>query len=483
MALQLPAELWLTIFQHAVGGDEIVDQPIPGSLNDSTWSKMLFGDWTLRTPEESFNILQRSRYLTLKSITATCKPWRRWATEFLFKILHFSNPVSIQRLCAVYDRDRHLGRLSRRLQVSQNLSGRRHTPSDLEYSLVPLIRHCTRLQVLSIDASLGESFGPIVDAFCTYCPKTLHTLRISVHVDHLARVIWMLDLLPSLKSLHLDFTGSPNENVELGAASGLVLTLRRLQQLSVQGFFTDFLEEASSWEFPVLQEVRMDFLGHRDDFPDIIGFLSAHGRHLTCLDINAVPSLDVPAILSRCSQLTTFCFNADWKLRPDPLFRASHIVYAPHPNITTIGCHQLLYAFGVNSATSMDPLSIHLIRQSNDRNFAALTKRNFPKLQRIRVLNKMLLRDLEASDGPDTPCYERWERWWDQCASQRISLEDCTGAPLGTLPEKDVPDEESVVTQEERPKDPFTVIRELVLECQRLGAHPAQLGMQPTPTF
>ena len=52
-----------------------------------------------------------------------------------------------------------------------------------------------------------------------------------------------------------------------------------------------------------------------------------------------------------------------------------------------------------------------------------------------------VLRDLNAADGPEGSCFERWERWWDQCARQRIRLEDCTGNLLGTLPE-DPQDEE-----------------------------------------
>jgi len=301
----------------------------------------------------------------------------------------------------------------------------------------------------------------------------------NVDVHDLARVIWMLDLLPALMSLHIEFGGRPSEGLQLGAASGLVLTLKRLQSLSLRGFFTDFLEQAVSWEFPALESLALDFLNYRDDSPDVMEFIEIHGGGLTFLDVNTISSLDVATVLSKCPQLTTFCFNPDWKLPPDPTVfgEASRLVRHPHHNITTIGCHQLLYAFGVGYAAtyaSMDPLSTLLIRRANDMNFAALTKRNFPNLQRIRVLNKMLLRDLETADGPERSCYERWERWWDQCARQRVRLEDCTGAVLGTLPEKEMDeDDESALSHEsEPPKDTLTVIRELMLECRRLTAVP-----------
>ncbi|THH30056.1 hypothetical protein EUX98_g4110 [Antrodiella citrinella] len=302
-------------------------------------------------------------------------------------------------------------------------------------------------------------------------------MYINVDAHDLARVIWMLDLLPALKMLHIDFGERSNESLHLGAASGLVLTLKRLQSLSLRGFFTDFLEEAVSWEFPALESLALDFLKYRDDSPDVMEFIQVHGERLTYLDVNTIFSLDVASVLGKCPRLTTFCFNPDWKLPPDPtIYGASRLVTHPHPNITTIGCHQLLYAFGVGYAAtyaSMDPLSTLLIRRANDMNFAALTKRNFPNLRCIRVLNKMLLRDLETADGPERACYERWERWWDQCAGQHIRLEDCTGAVLGTLPEKDMDeDDDSVVTQDEPlpTKDTLTVIRELMLECRRLTA-------------
>lgn len=314
-------------------------------------------------------------------------------------------------------------------------------------------------------------------------------MHISVAVDDLARVIWMLDLLPALTSLHLEFRGRSNEGIHLGAASGLVLLLKRLRHLSLRGFFTDFLEEAISWEFPVLESLALDFLNFRDDSPDIVEFIKSHGRRLTFLDINSICPLDVASVLDQCPQLITFCFNPDWRLPPDLTVHgeASRLVGYPHPTITTIGCHQLSYAFGVGFAAtyaSSDPLSTHLIRRTNDMNFAALTKRNFPKLQCVRVLSRMLLKDLETADGPDAACYERWERWWDQCANQHIRLEDCTGADLGTLPEKDATDEEESVVSREEPvvKDTFTVIRELASECRRL-AGPNQPYVQAAPAY
>ncbi|KAF9777394.1 hypothetical protein BJ322DRAFT_1025767, partial [Thelephora terrestris] len=96
----------------------------------------------------------------------------------------------------------------------------------------------------------------------------------------------------------------------------------------------------------------------------------------------------------------------------------------PHPNIGTIGVHQLLFAFGVGRAAKSEPFKIEYMQRCNDMNFAAVNKRNFPKLQG-------LLRDLEQNDGPSQLGLSRWEKWWDQ-------LEDCTGGLLGTLPQDEL---------------------------------------------
>ena len=74
----------------------------------------------------------------------------------------------------------------------------------------------------------------------------------------------------------------------------------------------------------------------------------------------------------------------------------------------------------------------------NDYNFSAISKTNFPKLKLVRVLESTVLNDLNKNNGPaEGVCYERWERWWEQCAGQGIRLEDCTGSLLGTLPGTD----------------------------------------------
>ena len=164
----------------------------------------------------------------------------------------------------------------------------------------------------------------------------------------------------------------------------------------------------------------------------------------------------------------------------------SKLTNSPHPNITTVGVHQLLYAFGVGYTAKSDRFMIEYMQRSNDINFAALTKRNFPKLQCVRVLSRSLLRALEGNSGPSQLGLSRWERWWDQCAQQEVRLEDCTGGLLGTLPqdepqsddsddEYDSDESETMGDWQEENRPPtIQELRDLLEECRRMSTEDDQ---------
>ena len=119
-------------------------------------------------------------------------------------------------------------------------------------------------------------------------------------------------------------------------------------------------------------------------------------------------TLDIVAIMDLCPFLTTFTFNADWYLsNPEnhPPSDVVALVNRPHQNITQIGCHGLLDAFGVGYGTSK--VCTYLIQRTNEKNMAALTKANFPNLKKVRVLSKPLLRKLKKNDGPEQECLQR----------------------------------------------------------------------------
>ena len=81
------------------------------------------------------------------------------------------------------------------------------------------------------------------------------------------------------------------------------------------------------------------------DSPDIVAFLTTHGLNLVVLDLNlnVDPPVDVPTILDICPALTTFTFNADWRVNPTGA--VSNVTKRPHPHISTIGLHGLSYTY------------------------------------------------------------------------------------------------------------------------------------------
>ncbi|PCH33809.1 hypothetical protein WOLCODRAFT_94220 [Wolfiporia cocos MD-104 SS10] len=476
MAQLLPPEIWLQIFSYAADDDSLFDHALPTSLWDSAWTRMLYGNlWYLRSPDEVLNTKQRQSYFTKKAISATCRAWRTLGAEFLFRFLYFNDPSYLQQFGPILNNNPNYGRWVKRIHITRYYAGLGATMYEMQKSLGSIIRHCPNLEIFVVSWPLSHSFSAVAYAL-RHRSKTLHTLSLNVPTASLGKAIVMLQTLPSLKSLHLEFEGSCPEDIELGASSDLEIALNDLQQLSLRGPCGDFVEQAIGWKMPSLQSLSLDFLSYRNDLPDIVDFLAHHGAHLTFLDINCIPDLDVPTILDLCPLLTTFAFNLDWRIESahTDIWGAGTLVHRPHANITTIGCHQLLHAFGVGDAAkyaAADPFTTHVVRRRNDANFAAITRAAFPRLARVRVLNRTLLRDLERADGPARDCYERWERWWDQCAAQGVRLEDCTGAPLGTLPMDDPEDEEveSEVDEDAEEQKKLQPLRDLLEECKRMS--------------
>lgn len=391
------------------------------------------------------------------------------------------------RLCSALDTDSQLSRQTKRIHISRYFQSAGLSAEEMDLAVISILQHSRKLEMLIFEWPLQASFTPIADALCHYCPRTLRVLHVSVPSQELAKLIWTLDTLQSLVALHVEFAERQTEEVRLGSARDIYLKFPKLEQLSLRGFFTDFMEEAIEWEFPCLKSFSLDFINYRDELPDVEEFLHNHGAGLAFLDINCIPPLDVPAILEVCPSLTSFSFNPDWRLPADETvpIEASLLVRTPHRGITSIGLHQLLYAFGVGYAaqySKVDLLATRYIRHSNDMNFAALTKRSFPNLKSVRLLSRTLLRDLEMSNGPDEVCYERWERWWAQCSKQGLRLEDCTGAELGYLPPDDTTEGTELTADDDDDEeeedsildalqyDPIEQVRALTRRCQQLSA-------------
>ena len=348
------------------------------------------------------------------------------------------------------------------------------TMQDLDNALMSVIRLCPNLEIFIVEWPMGNTFGPVVDTLAAYARKSLRTVHWNVSREAASKVIWALDSLPHLLAAHIHFetAAEDEEAVQLGSASNLTLTLPHLQQLSLRGHFQEFLEQATGWSLPGLRSFSFDCGNIRIDQPDAMAFLARHGAKLIILDLSCIPALDVPRILDMCPLLTTFSFNADWRIQqpgeevPVPTTSntvtlanqtMSLLVHHPHPNITSIGLHGLMYAFGVGYAAdyaTREPLQAHVIRRSNDLNIAALNEINFPKLQRVRALSRAMLQDLNDEDGPSEGDggVERYDSWWSMLSGSGIRLEDCTGALLGTLPE-DEHEEESEEEESDEDED------------------------------
>ena len=466
---ELPSEIWSQIFDLAADEDILFLPGIPTAMAESAWYRdIIVNEWRLRSPREAMNMLQRRSYATKKvrselcilkpvgltyfqAIISTCRQWRGAGSEFLFRCLYFSDPAKMISLSTFLDvtSDPEITSPSwwtRRIHISRYhpSPSRRATIEDMDQALVSIVSHCPNLEIFVMERPMGSAFGPVVDALATHAFRKLHTVHWNIPGEALAKVIWALDSLPLLIAVHVDFetpVPSIQETANLGSATNLPIMLPFLKQLSLRGYVEEMVEQCTGWDLPALCNLSVDSGTSVQDIPDIVEFLKNHGPNLSLLDLNVSPLLDIRTILDLCPNLSTFTFNADWRVMPHD-DAASELTTRPHPNITTIGLHGLSHAFGVGFAAAvgnLDPVRSRVMCRSNDLNVAALNKANFPKLQRVRALNRNMLSDLNKENGPsiENGGYERWNKWWNRFASFGITLEDCTGQALGTLPDED----------------------------------------------
>ncbi|KIM38035.1 hypothetical protein M413DRAFT_448073 [Hebeloma cylindrosporum] len=469
---ELPSEIWSQIFDLAADEDILFLPGIPTAMAESAWYRdIIVNEWRLRSPREAMNVLQRRSYATKKAIISTCRQWRGVGSEFLFRCLYFSDPAKMISLSTFLDVTSDPQTTSptwwtRRMHVSRYhpSPSRSATIEDMDTALISVVSQCPNLEIFVIERPMGNAFGPVVDALATHAFRKLHTVQWNVPGEALAKVIWALDSLPLLLAVHLDFetpVPSIHEIANLGSAANLPITLPFLKQLSLRGYVEEIVEQCTDWDLPALCNLSVDSGTSVQDIPDIVEFLKNHGPNLSLLDLNVSPHLDVRTILDLCPNLSTFTFNADWRVMPHDDV-ASELTTRPHQNITTIGLHGLSHAFGVGFAAAiitLDPVRSRVTCRSNDLNVAALNKMNFPKLQRVRALSRNMLSDLNKENGPsmENGGYERWNKWWNRFASFGIRLEDCTGQVLGTLPDEDPEgsqeDDESEEEEEEEEDD------------------------------
>ncbi|KAI0044782.1 hypothetical protein FA95DRAFT_1496544 [Auriscalpium vulgare] len=489
-AQDLPAEILTYIFELAVEDESLFEHMHATVMTESAWGrKTPTSDWLLMDPTKVAHAKQIRKYTITKAIMFTCRRWYKTAYHLLFECLFVSDPSRLPGVCTVLDRYAWLGWYVRRIHLHRYYATRRFTMSDLENMLVSVIHQCPNLELFTVEWAITPSFPAIADALTTYSTKSLRSIYWTLAPESLPRLIWALDSLPGLVSaeIHLEskhgLSGEAEDeaSILLGAAAEVAIALPALKQLTLWGHSQDFIEQATGWSLPALQSFTLDFAANRNDLPDVVPFLAQHGTQLLYLDLNTIPAIDIAAVLAACPLLKTFAFNPDWRLQfhvesADPAASPT-LLSSPHPNITHIGLHQLLHAFlpsrGSEITAALPTAATYLLQRINDLTFGQLTKRLFPQLQVIRVLNRTLLTGLEKNNGPEDEGMDRWKRWVAQCDAEGIRLEDCTGAHLGDLPmDEDEESDEEEDEEDETRLRPSNVkeLRSLIEEIRQMLA-------------
>ena len=107
---------------------------------------------------------------------------------------------------------------------------RRRTPFG-SHTKLPHIDHrsLSKLEVFIVNWPLSIYFSGIANALCTFVPHSLRVLQIIIPTPSLAKLIYMLQCLPNLVTVQVEFDGPPPEHLRLGAAGDLELTLAKLK--------------------------------------------------------------------------------------------------------------------------------------------------------------------------------------------------------------------------------------------------------------
>jgi hypothetical protein len=379
-----------------------------------------------------------------QAIISTCKQWRQIGFEGFFRHLYLSHATKVVGLCALLDSPSVLdttssyGRWTKKIHVGPYIFPGTDSTSVEEYeeSIIAVIRHCPKVELFIIERQLGSSFGPIMDALVLYASGHLHTIQLDIQGGFVPKVIWGLSSLPCIIAAHINIETNVQVPSPLIAEEIACPKLPYLQQIFLRGYVGSLLKQLGGCDLPSLRIFTLEDGINSHDSPNIEEFLRHHGSNLVLLDLKTRANTKIPLVLDLCPNVESFVFNADTCIEPHDDV-TSTIVNRPH-QLTTIGLHGLCHSFGVGTHyLQTNTFQTTYIAHSNDLIMGALNKVNFPKLHRIRVVNRSLLEDLNKSNGPsrESGGFQRWSRWLWTCENAQIRLEDCTGQPLGTLPD------------------------------------------------
>lgn len=421
----LPPELLKAILVEATPEGADIDSDYgPDFMDNYTWVFGRHGEWIVRPPQESANVIERFGYRTKTAIAAVNKLWNRLGTELLYKSLLLERPDQLGTLVHRLSEHRELGWWTQRITVHPYIPSSEAASSGVADCLQVLFHLCPNLQ----DVRLTCWFHDVhTVSICTSFVPALQHIRWTIPRSCVATFVHVLSQLRSLECLELSV--EEQEGYRETDLLPILGSMPRLRQLSLQGQLAILLRGIKSWRMPRLTDLSFTFLADAPCQKLANDLVSAHIHQLTSLTLNTVSPWDVATILSKGFNLSQISFNPDWPL--------PRLVDEPHPGIQAIGLHGLWYGFEVGPGEIMatrHPARAAAIRTSNDRNIRRITRQAFPNLHRVRVLDSKLLLELHRAGGPSPRQIVPWRRWMENAMRNGYTIEDCTGNLIGSLP-------------------------------------------------
>lgn len=91
---QLPSEIWTRIFDLAADEGIIFNHDLPTVMAECVWFKTIFGQWQLRTAQESINLIQRRSYATKKVGV--------FLSKSLLRLTSLGNHIHLQKMASTW---------------------------------------------------------------------------------------------------------------------------------------------------------------------------------------------------------------------------------------------------------------------------------------------------------------------------------------------------------------------------------------------
>ncbi|KZS91768.1 hypothetical protein SISNIDRAFT_429761, partial [Sistotremastrum niveocremeum HHB9708] len=431
----LPIELWRRILSYAVADSPndlllLARQTSFSFMKDHEWiySPLLNagrGDWFIRTPEEASKLLQRSSYGVKKAIILVSRAWRIIATELLYTRIVLERPGHLAALLDRFQDHPELAWWTRSVSLYPYLPTTAPVSAAVSHLIVRLLELCPNIEHLCVAFYLdAHPSSSIIQKLCT---THLQHLKWIIPRQSSLNLIRSLTSLKSLRTLDLQITDS---DLPIPIASPpSSCTMPNLGCISLSGELTEFVNELNTWHCPLLITFSIKLPVDVSTQKACLEFITRHARQLISLNINSVTPWNVADLLRDSPNLREFGFNPDWPI--------SKLIHFPHDNLEDIGLHEMWYGFEVGQGeilTRLRPVIAGAVRIFEDRTITQITRENFPRVRRVRVLDGALLKALYLNGGPAQESVALCDGWMKLSEVEGWRLEDCTGTKLGLLP-------------------------------------------------